>query len=131
MPLAMSLSAQGWQVTKSKTTQNSVKAAQISSINSYLLRIKPKLVCNSNNLNALINANALVITLPARRSGPSNKFYLQAVQKLVNSALAHRIPRIIFTSSTSVYSNAQSTVKKTTPRNPVTNSKQVLKKLKN
>ncbi|EPM6512009.1 SDR family oxidoreductase, partial [Shigella flexneri] len=67
--------------------------------------------------------------LPARRSGPGDEFYLQAVQELVDSALAHRIPRIIFTSSTSVYGDAQGTVKETTPRNPVTNSGRVLEEL--
>ena len=76
-----------------------------------------------------MDADALVITLPARRSGPCDEFYLQAVQELVDSALAHRIPRIIFTSSTSVYGAAQGTVKETTPRNPVTNSGRVLEEL--
>ncbi len=39
-----------------------------------------------------MDVDALVITLPARRSGPGDEFYLQAVQELVDSALAHRIP---------------------------------------
>lgn len=126
MPLAMSLSARGWQVTGSKTTQDGVEAARMSGIDSYLLRMEPELVCDSDDLDALMDADALVITLPARRSGPGDEFYLQAVQELVDSALAHRIPRIIFTSSTSVYGDAQGTVKETTPRNPVTNSGRVL-----
>ena len=112
MPLAMSLSARGWQVTGSKTpclktTQDGVEAARMSGIDSYLLRMEPELVCDSDDLDALMDADALVITLPARRSGPGDEFYLQAVQELVDSALAHRIPRIIFTSSTSVYGDAQ------------------------
>ncbi|HCA7249447.1 TPA: SDR family oxidoreductase [Escherichia coli] len=106
MPLAMSLSARGWQVTGSKTTQDGVEAARMSGIDSYLLRMEPELVCDSDDLDALMDADALVITLPA-----------------------HRIPRIIFTSSTSVYGDAQGTVKETTPRNPVTNSGRVLEEL--
>ncbi|EIE55246.1 NAD dependent epimerase/dehydratase family protein [Escherichia coli AI27] len=148
MPLAMSLSARGWQVTGSKTTQDGVEAARMSGIDSYLLRMEPELVCDSDELDALMDVDALVITLPARRSGPGDEFYLQAVQELVDSALAHRIPRIIqavqelvdsalahripriiFTSSTSVYGDAQGTVKETTPRNPVTNSGRVLEEL--
>ena len=117
MSLAMSLSARGWQVTGSKTTQDGVEAARMSGIDSYLLRMEPELVCDSDDLDALMDADALVITLPARRSGPGDEFYLQAVQELVDSALAHRIPRIIFTSSTSVYGDAQGTVKEPTPRN--------------
>ena len=99
MPLAMSLSARGWQVTGSKTTQDGVEAARMSGIDSYLLRMEPELVCDSDDLDALMDADALVITLPARRSGPGDEFYLQAVQELVDSALAHRIPRIILTNS--------------------------------
>lgn len=99
---------------RSKTTQDGVEAARMSGIDSYLLRMEPELVCDSDDLDALMDADALVITLPARRSGPGDEFYLQAVQELVDSALAHRIPRIIFTSSTSVYGDAQGTVKETT-----------------
>lgn len=44
MPLAMSLSARGWQVTGSKTTQDGVEAARMSGIDSYLLRMEPELV---------------------------------------------------------------------------------------
>ena len=94
MPLAMSLSARGWQVTGSKTTQDGVEAARMSGIDSYLLRMEPELVCDSDDLDALMDADALVITLPARRSGPGDEFYLQAVQELVDSALAHRIPAL-------------------------------------
>ena len=80
MPLAMSLSARGWQVTGSKTTQDGVEAARMSGIDSYLLRMEPELVCDSDDLDALMDVDALVITLPARRSGPGDEFYLQAVQ---------------------------------------------------
>lgn len=66
----------------------------MSGIDSYLLRMEPELVCDSDDLDALMDADALVITLPARRSGPGDEFYLQAVQELVDSALAHRIPEL-------------------------------------
>ena len=125
MPLAMSLAARGWQVTGSKTTLDGVEAARMSGIESYSLRLEPELVCEPDDLDALMDADALVITLPARSSGPGEAFYLQAMQELVDSALAYRIPRIIFTSSTSVYGDAQGIVKEGTPRNPVTASGRV------
>lgn len=68
----------------------------MSGIESYSLRLEPELVCEADDLDALMDADALVITLPARRSGPGETFYLQAMQELVDSALAYRIPRIIF-----------------------------------
>jgi hypothetical protein len=76
-----------------------------------------------------MNVDALVITLPARRSGPGEAFYLQAMQEIVDSALAYHIPRIIFTSSTSVYGDTHGTVKENSPRNPSTASGRVLKEL--
>ncbi|WP_151994373.1 SDR family oxidoreductase [Buttiauxella massiliensis] len=129
MPLAMSLSARGWQVTGSKTTLDGVDAARMSGIDSYQLQLTPELVCNSDDLDALLDADALVITLPARRTGEGDDFYLQAVQEIVDSALAHNIPRIIFTSSTSVYGETEGTVKETSPLEPVTASGRVLKEL--
>ena len=116
MPLALSLTARGWQVTGSKTTQDGVEAARMCGIDSYPLRLEPQLVCDTEDLDALMNVDALVITLPARRTGAGEGFYLQAVQEIVDTALAYHIPRIVFTSSTSVYGNVNGTVKENSPR---------------
>ncbi|WMY75898.1 SDR family oxidoreductase [Buttiauxella selenatireducens] len=129
MPLAMSLSARGWQVTGSKTTLDGVEAARMSGIDSYQLQLTPELICDSDDLDALLDVDALVITLPARRTGEGDDFYLQAVQEIVDSALAHDIPRIIFTSSTSVYGEREGVVKETSLLEPVTASGRVLKEL--
>ncbi len=129
MPLALSLSARGWQVTGSKTTLDGVEAARMCGIDGYQLQLTPELVCESDDLDALLDADALVITLPARRTGEGDDFYLQAVQEIVDSALAHNIPRIIFTSSTSVYGETEGSVKETSPLEPVTASGRVLREL--
>ncbi|MTH47378.1 SDR family oxidoreductase [Intestinirhabdus alba] len=129
MPLALALTARGWRVVGSKTTPDGVKAARMSGIESYALRLEPELVCEADDLEALMDVDALIITLPARRSGPGEEFYLQAVQEVVDSALAWRVPRIIFTSSTSVYGDAVGEVKESTPRHPQTASGRVLKEL--
>lgn len=129
MQLALALTARGWQVTGSKTTQDGVEAARMCGIDGYPLRLDPQLVCDAEDLETLMNVDALVITLPARRSGEGEDFYRQAVQEIVDSALAYRIPRIIFTSSTSVYGNVQGTLKENSPREPVTASGRVLKEL--
>lgn len=129
MPLALSLSARGWQVTGSKTTLDGVEAARMCGIDSYQLQLTPELICDSEDLDALLNVDALVITLPARRTGDGDDFYLQAVQEIVDSALAHQIPRIIFTSSTSVYGDGEGMVRESTQLAPVTASGRVLKEL--
>lgn len=129
MPLALSLRARGWHVTGSKTTQDGVEAARMCGIEGYPLRLEPQLICDAEDLDAMMNVDALVITLPARRTGPGEDFYLQAVQEIVDTALSRHIPRIIFTSSTSVYGNTEGTMKENSPRNPQTASGRVLKEL--
>lgn len=129
MPLAQSLAAQGWRVTGSKTTPDGVEAARMSGIESYLLKLEPELICEADDLEALMNVDALVVTLPARQQGPDEDFYRRAVQEIVDSALAYRITRIIFTSSTSVYGDTPGSVTETTPRHPVTSSGRILKEL--
>ena len=68
MPLAMSLAAKGWQVTGSKTTRDGVEAARMCGIDGVELRLEPELICDTDELDELMNVDALV-TLPARRSG--------------------------------------------------------------
>ncbi|MBK4715218.1 MULTISPECIES: SDR family oxidoreductase [Tenebrionibacter/Tenebrionicola group] len=131
MPLGMALLARGWEVVGSKTTQDGVEAARMCGIESYKLTLAPELVCDSDDLDALLNVDALVITLPARRSGDGERFYLQAVQEIVDSALVYAIPRIIFTSSTAVYGNAAGIVKESSPLAPVSESGRTLRELEN
>ncbi|HAP82963.1 MAG TPA: NAD(P)-dependent oxidoreductase, partial [Enterobacteriaceae bacterium] len=125
MPLALALNARGWQVTGSKTTLDGVEAARMCGVEAFQLQLQPELVCDSAELDVLLNVDALVLTLPARRTGGNGEFYHQAVQEIVDSALAHGIPRIIFTSSTSVYGDSEGTFKESSPRNPQTESGRV------
>lgn len=126
MPLALSLQARGYAVLGSKTTPDGVEAATLCGIESYLLRLEPQLVCDSEHQTRLFDVDGLVVTLPARRSGDGDDFYAQAVQQVVDTALAQGVPRIIFTSSTSVYGDAEDRVTETTPLRPVTHSGRVL-----
>ncbi len=76
MPLALSLRARGWHVTGSKTTQDGVEAARMCGIEGYPLRLEPQLICEAEDLDAMMNVDALVITLPARRTGPGEDFFI-------------------------------------------------------
>ncbi|EXU75195.1 SDR family oxidoreductase [Erwinia mallotivora] len=128
MPLAMSLMARGWQVAGTKTTADGVEAARMCGVESYCLRLTPELICEADELEALLKADALVITLPASRTAQGGEAYLLAVQQIVDSALAYGIPRIIFTSSTSVYGNG-GVMKESSPLEPVTAAGKTLKEL--
>ena len=129
MPLALSLVARGYQVLGSKTTPDGVEAARMCGIESYPLLLQPQMACDSDAQDALFNVDALILTLPARRSGDGENFYFQAVQQVVDTALAYGVARIIFTSSTSVYGESDGPVTETSPLAPVTGSGRVLKEL--
>lgn len=83
MPLALSLRARGWHVTGSKTTQDGVEAARMCGIEGYPLRLEPQLICEAEDLDAMMNVDALVITLPARRTGPGKIFIYRRCRRLL------------------------------------------------
>lgn len=131
MPLAMALTARGWQVTGSKTTPDGVEAARMCGIEGCQLNLTPELECDADELEALLAVDALVVTLPASRTVAGGENYLRAVQNLVDSALAFNVPRIIFTSSTSVYGDGNGVVKEQSPLQPVTVAGKTLVELEN
>lgn len=131
MPLGLSLAAKGWQVTGSKTTQDGVDAARMCGLESYCLTLTPDMVCDADDLNELLDVDALVITLPASRTAEGGENYLQAVQQIVDSALAANISRIIFTSSTSVYGGGSGAMTESSPLEPVTIAGKTLVELEN
>ena len=129
MPLARVLTGRGWQVTGSKTTTDGVQAARASGIRACQLMLDPELQCTSEDLNELLDVDALVVTLPARRTVETSDQYLQAVQNIVDMALSRQVRHIIFTSSTSVYGNLQGEADEESALQPVTPAGKSLLKL--
>lgn len=131
MPLAMALTARGWQVTGSKTTPDGIDAARRCGIEAFQLELTPEMICEAEDLEPLLNVDALVVTLPASRTAEGGEKYLQAVQNVVDSALVYNVPRIIFTSSTSVYGNASGVMRENSPLQPETVAGKTLVELEN
>lgn len=120
MPLAMALTARGWQVTGSKTSPDGVDAARRCGIEAFQLVLTPELACEAEDLDALMAVDALVVTLPASRTVQGGNDYMQAVQNVVDTALAYKVPRILFTSSTSVYGAGAGVMKEQSALEPET-----------
>lgn len=129
MPLALSLMARGYHVVGSKTTPDGVEAARMSGIECYPLLLAPELQCEPDDLVQLLSVDVLIIILPASRGAEDGERYFHAIQLLVDSALAHYVPRIIFTSSTSVYGKQPGTVTERSPLKPVTAAGKTLAEL--
>jgi len=126
MPLALRLQARGYQVVGSKTSQDGVEAARMSGIECYQLNLLPEPECSAEDLPLLLDVDVLIITLPARRSGPGSESYFDAVRMLVDSALAYGVPRIIFTSSSSVYGDTSGLLREDALLQPNTPTGRVL-----
>ncbi len=131
MPLALALAARGWQVSGSKTSPDGVEAARRCGIEAVQLVLTPELECEAEDLDTLMAVDALVVTLPASRTVQGGEEYLRAVQNVVDSALANKVPRIIFTSSTSVYGADEGVMKEHSALQPSTVAGKTLVQLEN
>lgn len=103
MPLARALSAQGFEVMGTKTSNEGVLIAQRCGINAFQCQMTPEIECDAVDLAELLSAEILIITLPASRAVSESGDYFKAIENLVDSAIASGVKRVIFTSSTSVY----------------------------
>ncbi|MGV3345119.1 SDR family oxidoreductase [Enterobacteriaceae bacterium LUAb1] len=131
MPLAMSLSMRGWQVKGTKTTSDGVDAARMCGIESYLLTLPMAAESRADDLAELLDVNVLIVTLPVTCTGSSADAYLQSVQEIVDSALFYQVPRIVFTSSVSVYGQDEGIIQENAGLHPSTEAGKILVELEN
>ncbi|RLR17839.1 NAD-dependent epimerase/dehydratase family protein [Sodalis-like symbiont of Bactericera trigonica] len=123
--------ARGYQVVGSKTRPDGVEAARMSGIECYQLNLTPLPEADQDDLAALFQADALIITLPASRTVEGANNYFLAFQQVVDSALAAAVPRIIFTSSTSVYGEGPGVKREESPTAPCSPACMCLVELEN
>ncbi|PHM48475.1 SDR family oxidoreductase [Xenorhabdus miraniensis] len=131
MPLAQALLSSGMQVVGSKTTSDGVEAACMCGVDCYLLNLDPQIICDADDLDQLMSVDVLVLTLPVSGVAGGGEGYVKAVQLVVDTALAYSIPRIIFTSSTSVYGSLVGYINEDEPLSPETESAKALVELEN
>ncbi|PHM74648.1 SDR family oxidoreductase [Xenorhabdus kozodoii] len=129
MPLAQALHSGGMQVVGSKTTPDGVEAACMCGLDCYLLNLVPQVVCDADDLEQLMSVDVLVLTLPVSGIAGGGKAYIKAVQLIVDTALSYSVPRIIFTSSTSVYGSLVGYLNEDEPVHPETESAKALAEL--
>ncbi|MDC9580226.1 SDR family oxidoreductase [Xenorhabdus sp. PR6a] len=131
MPLAQVLQRGGMQVVGSKTTSDGVEAACLCGVDCYLLNLVPQIICDADDLDQLMLVDVLVLALPVSGVAGGGKEYVKAVQLLVDTALSYSVPRIIFTSSTSVYGSSVGCLNEDDPLYPDTESAKALVELEN
>ncbi|ELX8380192.1 SDR family oxidoreductase [Providencia vermicola] len=125
LPLARALLAAGMDVSGTKTTPDGIAAARAIGIDCYYLQLTPELDCDPTDFAQLMEeAGALIILLPPSKINVSA--YVETIELLVDTAITFRIPRVIFTSSTSVYGDLSGEVNEESERQATTASAQAL-----
>ena len=107
LPLAEQLLRDGYTV-KGSTTSAEKRAVLIQrSIDAYQLLLDPEPV---GNLNALLDADTLVINIPPKRGANGHGFHPEQIRFLTDAVRSSAVQHVIYVSSTSVYPELSRTV---------------------
>ena len=126
LPLAKSLLENGFLINGSTTSPDKILALQKVGINPFLIFISESEILGNMEL-FLNNSEILIIDIPPKlRGNPSEKFVAK-IQNLITFLEKSSLKKVIFVSSTSVYTDDSSVVTESTIPQPETESgKQLL-----
>lgn len=112
LPLAKSLVNQGYDIHGSTTQREKLANITAAGAKSYIVYCDEK---QSNGLAVFLEKiSCLVLTLPPGiRKNPKRRFDL-VIENILIEAVKHRIQKVVFISSTSVYGNSTGTIDETT-----------------
>ncbi|HVU94859.1 MAG TPA: NAD(P)H-binding protein [Puia sp.] len=113
LPLAKRLVSRGHRVNGATTTAARIPAIQAVGATPFLLDVR-MLPGRDSPVFSFFDCETLVITLPPK----SGDGYIDNIQNLVQIARSAGIPRILYTSSTSVYDEDSHTVDELSATNP-------------
>lgn len=127
-PLAKSLLQKGFLVKGSTTTLEKISVLENAGIDSYLLALSEEEIKGDID-NFLSNSQILIIDIPPKLRGNSNENFVAKIQNLIPFIEKSSVEKVIFVSSTSVYSDAISIdliTEKTIPNPDTESGKQLL-----
>lgn len=127
-PLAKSLLQKGFLVKGSTTTLEKMSVLENAGINAFQIALSEEEIVGGMDA-FLSNSEILIIDIPPKLRGNSSEDFVQKVKNLIPFIEKSSVEKVIFVSSTSVYSDAISIdlITEKTSRNPDTESgKQLL-----
>ncbi|MFY7956748.1 MAG: SDR family NAD(P)-dependent oxidoreductase, partial [Flavobacterium macrobrachii] len=122
-PLAKSLLQKGFLVKGSTTTMEKMSVLENAGINAFHIALSEEEIKGDID-NFLSNSQILIIDIPPKLRGNSGENFVAKIQNLIPFIEKSSVEKVIFVSSTSVYSDAISIdliTEKTIP-NPDTES---------
>lgn len=127
-PLAKSLLQKGFLVKGSTTTLEKMSVLQNAGINAFQIALSEEKIVGEMDA-FLSNSEILIIDIPPKLRGNSNENFVAKIQNLIPFIEKSSVEKVIFVSSTSVYSDAISIdliTEKTSPNPDTESGKQLL-----
>ena len=126
MPLAKSLLEKGFSVKGSTTSLEKISAIQSNGIQPFQIELSETEI-NGEIDSFLKNSEILIIDIPPKLRGISSENFVKKIQNLIPFIEKYKIKKVLFISSTSVYSDKNKIITEQTKPNPETESgKQLL-----
>lgn len=103
LPLGKFLVENGHSVKGSTTSESKLALLSEVGVEPFLLQLSPQF--EGNNINHFLTSEILIICIPPRAGKFGEDFHVQQIQSLLEYLPASTVKSIIYTSSTSVYSD--------------------------
>ncbi|MES2410697.1 MAG: SDR family NAD(P)-dependent oxidoreductase [Bacteroidota bacterium] len=121
LPLAKSLLEKGFLVKGSTTSFGKVSVLENNGIKAFQIELSETGIKGEIDL-FLRNSEILIIDIPPKLRSVSSESFVKKIEKLIPFIEQSKIEKIIFISSTSVYTDNNSVITETTQTEPVTES---------
>ena len=130
LPLAKSLLEKGFSINGSTTSVEKIAVLEKAGIHPFLVSLSAVEVLEETKIsieNFLKNSEILIIDIPPKLRGDSGENFVAKIQNIIPFIEKSSVEKVIFVSSTSVYSDNNSIITEETKPNPDTESgKQLL-----
>ena len=107
-PLAEKLLKKGFQVKGSVTTRSKLKKLSEAGIEAYRLVLEPDRVQLKDE--RFFDTDLVIVAIPPRRIDFIETIFPGQIKQLISQLEVHRVPRVLFISSTSVYNELDGVV---------------------
>ena len=125
LPLAKSLIENGFSINGSTTSVEKIAVLENAGIHPFLVSLSAVEVLEETKIsieNFLENSEVLIIDIPPKLRGDSSENFVAKIQNIIPFIEKLSVEKVIFVSSTSVYSDDNSIITEETIPNPDTES---------
>jgi len=125
LPLAKSLLEKGFSVNGSTTSVEKIAILENAGIHPFLVSLSAVEVLEETKIsieNFLQNSDVLIIDIPPKLRGDSSENFVAKIQNIIPFIEKSSVEKVIFVSSTSVYSDDNSIITEAMIPNPDTES---------